>query len=162
MLLFYVHCVPKNIFPWYFFTTFYGVLVLALLFCIRSHAPGRARAQHCGVQRVRERGRADSAAGRTGTLSFEAIGVVINARVFHSWHKHETFVWSSFTDAFHSEYGGLGVSTPIFCPIFVSFFAAPGAQLEVKSVVAMGGGLHLVQMDEIGVPMSLLEFENDD
>jgi hypothetical protein len=38
----------------------------------------------------------------------------------------------------------------------------PGAQLEVKSVVAMGGGLHLVQMDEVGMPMSLLEFENDD
>jgi hypothetical protein len=37
----------------------------------------------------------------------------------------------------------------------------PGAQLRVKSVVAMGGGLQLVQMDEIGVPMSLIEFEED-
>jgi hypothetical protein len=38
----------------------------------------------------------------------------------------------------------------------------PGAQLRVKAVVALGGGLHLVQMDEIGAPLSLIEFESDD
>jgi hypothetical protein len=38
----------------------------------------------------------------------------------------------------------------------------PGAQLQVKSVVPMGGGLHLVQMDEIDEPMSLIEFEDDE
>jgi hypothetical protein len=32
----------------------------------------------------------------------------------------------------------------------------------VKSVVAMGGGLHLVQMDEVDAPMSLIEFENEE
>jgi hypothetical protein len=37
----------------------------------------------------------------------------------------------------------------------------PGAQLRVKAVVAMGGGLHLVQMDEIDAPLSLLECEDD-
>jgi hypothetical protein len=37
----------------------------------------------------------------------------------------------------------------------------PGAQLLVKSVVPMGGGLQLVQMDEVGLPMSLLEFEEN-
>lgn len=37
----------------------------------------------------------------------------------------------------------------------------PGTQLSVKSIVPMGGGLHLVQMDEIGVPLSLKEFEED-
>jgi hypothetical protein len=38
----------------------------------------------------------------------------------------------------------------------------PGAQLAVRSVVPMGGGLHLVQMDEVDEPMSLVEFEDED
>jgi hypothetical protein len=38
----------------------------------------------------------------------------------------------------------------------------PGAQLAVKAVVPMGGGLHLVQMDEVDDPMSLVEFEDDE
>ena len=38
----------------------------------------------------------------------------------------------------------------------------PGAQLQVKAVVPMGGGLHLVQMDEVDEPMSLIEFEDDE
>ncbi len=33
---------------------------------------------------------------------------------------------------------------------------------SVKAVVAMGGGLHLVQMDEVDEPMSLIEFEDDE
>jgi hypothetical protein len=37
----------------------------------------------------------------------------------------------------------------------------PGAQLRVKAVVAMGGGLHLVQMDEVGPPLSLVEFDDE-
>jgi hypothetical protein len=37
----------------------------------------------------------------------------------------------------------------------------PGAQLLVKAVVPMGGGLHLVQMDETDGPLSLLEFEDE-
>jgi hypothetical protein len=36
----------------------------------------------------------------------------------------------------------------------------PGAQLRVKSVVALGGGLHMVQMEEIDMPMSLVDFED--
>jgi hypothetical protein len=42
------------------------------------------------------------------------------------------------------------------------YILLPGAQLKVKAVVPMGGGLHLVQMDEIGKPMSLIEFESVD
>ena len=38
----------------------------------------------------------------------------------------------------------------------------PGAQLRVKAVVPMGGGLHLVQMDEVDEPMSLIEFEDEE
>ena len=37
----------------------------------------------------------------------------------------------------------------------------PGAQLLVRAVVPMGGGLHLVQMDETDGPLSLLEFEDE-
>ena len=37
----------------------------------------------------------------------------------------------------------------------------PGAQLKVKAVVPMGGGLHMVQMDEVDEPMSLIEFEDE-
>ncbi len=37
----------------------------------------------------------------------------------------------------------------------------PGAQLKVRAVVPMGGGLHLVQMDETDVPMSLIQFEDE-
>jgi hypothetical protein len=37
----------------------------------------------------------------------------------------------------------------------------PGAQLRVKAVLPMGGGLHLVQMDEVDEPMSLIEFEDE-
>ena len=38
----------------------------------------------------------------------------------------------------------------------------PGSQLAVKAVVSMGGGLHLVQMDEIDEPMTLIEFEEEE
>ncbi len=49
-----------------------------------------------------------------------------------------------------------------FPPVFVSCLLSRGAQLKVKAVVAMGGGLHLVQMDEVDDPMTLVEFEDED
>ena len=38
----------------------------------------------------------------------------------------------------------------------------PGAQLAVTAVVPMGHGLHLVQLDEVDAPMSLIELEDDE